>query len=75
MNDEFLVYGSGLKSITMLIFDRWGEKIFETGDIQTGWDGYYKGVLANPGVYTYVLDVEYLNGIKTSKTGSVTVIR
>lgn len=75
VNDEFLVYGSGLKSITMLLFDRWGEKIFETGDIQTGWDGYYKGVLANPGVYTYVLDVEYLNGIKTSKTGSVTVIR
>lgn len=75
-NDEFTVYGSGLKTVTMRIFNRWGEKVFDSGDNQwASWDGTYKGVLQPPAVYTYVVELTYLDGQKKVKDGSLTLIR
>jgi len=42
-NDLFMGYGAGIKKYKMTIFDRWGEKLFETDDLYTGWDGTFKG--------------------------------
>lgn len=50
-NDVFKGYGSGIKTYHLLIFDRWGEKLFETNDINTGWDGTYKGAKLPEGIY------------------------
>ncbi|MBS1625512.1 MAG: gliding motility-associated C-terminal domain-containing protein [Bacteroidetes bacterium] len=75
-NDEFTVYGSGLKTVTMRIFNRWGEKVFDSGDNQwASWNGTYKGVLQPPAVYTYVVELTYLDGQKKIKDGSLTLIR
>ncbi len=75
-NDEFTVYGSGLKTVTMRVFNRWGEKVFDSGDNQwASWDGTYKGVLQPPAVYTYVVELTYLDGQKKMKDGSLTLIR
>ncbi len=75
-NDEFTVYGSGLKTVTMRVFNRWGEKVFDSGDNQwASWDGTYKGVLQPPAVYTYVVELVYLDGKKKIKDGSLTLIR
>jgi gliding motility-associated-like protein len=38
---------------SFLVFDRWGEKIFETNNISDGWNGYYKGNLCSNDVYVY----------------------
>jgi hypothetical protein len=74
-NDMFLVYGSGLKSVKMRIFDRWGEKLFEGKNQADGWNGIYKGNICEPAVYVYDVELEYLNGIKKQKVGSVTLLR
>ncbi|MFD1552733.1 hypothetical protein DNU06_08790 [Putridiphycobacter roseus] len=51
-NDLIYVEGWGIKELMEYkIFNRWGELIFETDDINVGWDGYYKGMLQNNDVY------------------------
>jgi gliding motility-associated-like protein len=73
-NDIFYVYAKGAKDIHLKVFNRWGEKIFESFDLNTGWDGTYKGKLLNPGVYVYYVEVVYLDGNKKTAKGSVTLI-
>jgi gliding motility-associated-like protein len=54
VNDVIYAKGWGVKElIEFKIFNRWGELIFESNDMEVGWDGYYKGVLQNNDVYVY----------------------
>jgi gliding motility-associated-like protein len=74
-NDVLEVYGTGLATVKMKIFNRWGEKIFDSGNQWGGWDGTFKGQLQNPGVYTYYVEGVYLNGKVREKRGSITILR
>jgi gliding motility-associated-like protein len=57
-NDVFYVYGpvDEISRFQLQVFDRWGTLIFETKDIQQGWDGRIDGSLAPSGVYVWVAD-------------------
>lgn len=59
------------------IFDRWGEKIFETKDIYEGWDGTFKGKLCNSDVFAYkvLYKTRYTQDQVFEKTGLVSLIR
>jgi gliding motility-associated-like protein len=57
-----------MKGHHVYIFNRYGQEIYEGSD---GWDGYYRGVLADPGVYFY--EVEMKNGV--THKGSVEVVK
>jgi hypothetical protein len=74
-NDILKVYGSGLANVDMKIFNRWGELIFDSQNQWAGWDGTYKGVMQNPGVYTYHVVATYLNGKTKEKKGTITILR
>ncbi len=74
-NDVFTVYGSGLAKVSLSIFNRWGEKIYDSLNQWAGWDGTYKGVLQNPGVYTYYISATYLNGKTRERKGTITMVR
>jgi gliding motility-associated-like protein len=74
-NDVLYAYGEGIKTLKMTVFDRWGEKVFESDDQSAGWDGTFRGVLQSPGVYIYLVDVVYLNDQTRHRQGSVTLIR
>jgi len=52
-NDVFKVYGLEYYDYTMMIFNRWGQKIFESSELNEGWDGKFKGTLSEEGVYVY----------------------
>jgi gliding motility-associated-like protein len=75
INDVLYVYGNGIKKLRLMIFNRWGEKVFESDHLSKGWDGIYKGELQQSGVYSYSAEVEYLNGDKKNKKGSITLIK
>lgn len=75
INDLLKVYGLSLKSMDFSIFNRWGEQVFYTNDINIGWDGTYNGKKLPPDVYIYYLDAFYLDGQKKSMKGSVTLIK
>jgi len=75
MNNVFEVYGEGIEYITMQIYNRWGAKIFESSNQRVAWDGTFKGEMQNPGVYSYYVSLEYLDGKTSDHKGSVTLIR
>lgn len=60
---------------TLSVFNRWGELIFETNDIGTGWDGYYRGKPCQQDVYVWKIKGEYVTGQSFSKVGDVTLIK
>jgi PKD repeat protein len=57
------------------IFSRRGILIFESNDINIGWDGYFKGQLCDPGVYIWKVRGNYLNGEPFMKMGDVTLLK
>ncbi|MBC7861944.1 MAG: gliding motility-associated C-terminal domain-containing protein, partial [Bacteroidia bacterium] len=76
-NDELCVYGAQCITVFQLyIFDRWGEKVFESTDPAFCWDGTYKGKALNAGIYAY-----YLNASVTGtadpiiKKGNVSLVK
>jgi gliding motility-associated-like protein len=76
LNDIFYVRGTGLANIKIFrIYNRWGEMVFESPDINIGWDGTYNGTPVNSGVYVYYLEAVCLNGDNTLIKGNVTVLR
>ncbi len=74
-NDIYKVHGQNIKSMYGKIFNRWGQKLYEWHDINTGWDGKYKGNDVPPGAYFYVVSVAFEDGKIEEKHGSVEVIR
>jgi gliding motility-associated-like protein len=76
-NDEFCLRGWNecTSDFRILIFDRWGEKIFESQNPSFCWDGIYKGQALNAGVFVYVLQAKKSNGDLLEKKGNITLIR
>lgn len=74
-NDKLYVRGVCLQSLTFMVFDRWGEKVFETNDQNVGWDGTFKGEPMNSGVFVYRLEGRTYNGKAYSLKGNITLIR
>jgi PKD repeat protein len=66
---------SGVSDYQLKIFSKIGILIFETNDINIGWDGYYKGQLINPGVYIWKVRGNFRNGEPFIKMGDVTLLR
>lgn len=74
LNDEYRVTTANLRSFKMMIFNRWGEKIFETDDPSDGWDGTYEGEIAPVG--NYVVKVRYKgNGAMQEETTTLRLLR
>jgi gliding motility-associated-like protein len=74
-NDIFYVRGKGVKDVRLIIFNRWGEKVFESNDINRGWDGNFRGEAVSPGVFVYFLEATLESGQKIRQQGDVAVVR
>ena len=74
-NDIMYVRGLYIEKVIFRIFDRWGELVFESNDVSYGWDGTFRGVLLQPDVYDYYLDVTCIGGLKSITKGNITLMR
>ena len=74
-NDIFRIRGNTLRSVHLEIYDRWGERMFESDDLNRGWDGNFKGKPASPGVYVYHLKAFCYNNREFVKKGNITLLR
>lgn len=64
-----------IEEYTMLIFNRWGQQIFESNNINKAWDGKYKGRIVESGVYTYRIEAtDKLTKEKKVYNGRVTLV-
>lgn len=66
---------SGVADYQMRIFTRRGIMVFESNDVNLGWDGYYKGQLVDPGVYIWKVRGTYINGEPFTLMGDVTLLK
>ncbi len=82
VNDNFTVFSKdNVREIKrILIFDRWGERVFSNFDFQSndpslGWDGSFEGVNVVQGVYVYLIEYKLINGQIRQLIGDVTIVR
>jgi gliding motility-associated-like protein len=69
------VYGNCIQSMNYSIYNRWGEKVFETQDPSNCWDGTYKGKPMNPGVFVYKLQATLITGQDIEQSGNITLLK
>lgn len=74
-NDILYVRSDILLECHFVIYDRWGEKIFETNDSTVGWDGTFKKKECQQGVYDYYFKGKCMDGDELEMKGNVTLIR
>jgi gliding motility-associated-like protein len=74
-NDNLYMRGQGIKSLDFVIFDRWGEKVFETIDQTEFWDGTFKGKDMPVGIYAYHLKATMNDNQKIVKKGNISLVR
>lgn len=77
INDKVFVKGWGIESlISFSIYNRWGEQIFHTNNIEEGWDGTYKGKTQSPDSYAYIVVVKnYIHGEPTTIKGFIDLVK
>jgi gliding motility-associated-like protein len=75
MNESYCVYSDCVDLFKLIIYNRWGEKLYETSEITECWDGKFKGIEAATGVYAYNLYLKQLDGVIVNKTGTITLLR
>ncbi|NNV56222.1 T9SS type B sorting domain-containing protein [Limnovirga soli] len=76
LNDIFRVkYPEFIKTFHLVVFNRWGQQIFETTNPRNGWDGNLKGVKMDMGTYVWIIDLTDYNNNKQTGKGTVTLIR
>lgn len=74
-NDVLSVLGNGIGAVEFFVYNRYGQKVFESFDQRDGWDGTFKSKEQHPGLYAYVLKVTFDNGITQELSGNVTLFR
>ncbi|MBI4931866.1 MAG: gliding motility-associated C-terminal domain-containing protein [Bacteroidetes bacterium] len=75
-NDILLPLGTKcVKTFSLIIYNRWGEKVFETIDVSKSWDGTFNGKKEISAVYTYYIEGAYSSGKVFLKKGNVSLVR
>ncbi len=74
-NGIIAVHGFGITNMMWRIYNRWGQKVFESTSPNQGWDGTMDGKPQPMDVYAYTLEVSFEDGSKTTRKGDITLIR
>jgi gliding motility-associated-like protein len=81
VNDVFLPVGKSIASIHLVVHNRWGEQLFETDDLEVGWDGTYRGEPVKPDVYVWRMEYKFYTdkegtvGVQQTQMGHIQVLR
>ncbi len=73
-NDVFIARGINPDYFAIMIYNRWGEMVFEANTISIEWDGIFKGKFSDTGIYTYHISYS-CNGPKINKNGNISLIK
>jgi gliding motility-associated-like protein len=74
-NDYLEVYSNFIESIELRIFNRWGEQVYSTNDINFQWDGTFKGKELTPDVYGYYMRVVCIPNKPYFRKGNITLLK
>jgi gliding motility-associated-like protein len=75
-NDKFgVIAADNYRKFSLSVYNRWGQLLFKTNDINKEWDGKFGGVIQSSGVYIYYLEILTASNKKVTRKGSLTLIR
>ncbi|WMJ73464.1 gliding motility-associated C-terminal domain-containing protein [Cytophagaceae bacterium ABcell3] len=74
LNDTFEVKGRFVKNYSITIFNKWGEVVYSSTDMDEAWDGTIRGQAPVPGSYAYVIEAEDYTGERINKRGTISII-
>lgn len=75
VNDVFHVIGEQLTDYYMQVYNRWGQRVFESHNQGYGWDGLFNNNKCDIGVYAYTLHAKRISGEEVDKKGTITLVR
>ena len=75
LNETFQPVLTGTKLYELTLFDRWGKKVFQTSELEKGWDGSYNGEACKNDVYIWKIKLATIEGEMKEYTGHVTLSR
>jgi|CXWL01.1.fsa_nt_gi gliding motility-associated-like protein len=76
INERWLITnGNCLKTASTQVFNRYGARVFESGDYKNTWDGTYEGKPLPDGTYYYIISFQLLNGRTVYLKGNLTILR
>ncbi len=74
-NDVFFPFTDGVVNYDLQIYNRWGELIFRSTDVKIGWDGYFNDKLCQQDTYVWKANLEFFDGRKLVRAGTITLLR
>jgi gliding motility-associated-like protein len=74
-NDVLYVRGNCIATMDFNVYDRWGNKVFESENTNNGWDGSHNGSPMNTATFVWYLKATLLDGTQLEKKGNVTLVR
>jgi gliding motility-associated-like protein len=78
INDELEIFGKSIAVFGLVIYNRWGEIVFESSALNTKWNGGWKNDLKQPlpiGQYNYVIKASFTNGERFEKKDMISLLR
>lgn len=74
-NDILHVLGIGIVNVDFKIYNRYGQLVFESDELDEGWDGTFEGEPLNQGVFVYTVNYDLINGQSGEISGNVTLVK
>lgn len=75
VNDELCIIGDCVDEIELSIYNRWGERVYQTSDPASCWRGNHRGRPVNSGVYSFKASIVLIDGTNIEEAGSITLVR
>ena len=75
LNDVLYLLGQGIEKFRLIIYNRYGQVVFETTDQSIGWDGTFNGKTMNPGVFGYTLEYNFFGKETVVEKGNISLIK
>jgi gliding motility-associated-like protein len=69
------VRSTQIDKILLRIYNRWGQLVFQSNNINVGWDGYFNGKPLPPDVFGYYLEAYCIGGEKFIKKGNISLLK
>jgi PKD repeat protein len=73
-NNVFFPINAGVTEYQLQIYNKWGELLFESNDVNRGWDGYYRGMMCKQDVYVWKVTARFVDGQRFEQAGDVTLL-
>ncbi len=74
-NDVFRLRSNTVETLYCIIYNRWGQRVFESLDFSESWDGTFEGQALPPDVYAYYIEAVCFDGTIFKKQGNVSLLR